>query len=194
MNVEHEDILERHMRGGIDCWVEDGFCWPKVFVAGADLSIVASPHDAPADPAETVALLAEMAQAAKARFVGTTDEVWTKSSNETIPGVEVMEQFGKLAEQADRDPLIRTGIATHAIDLRDDTVGLALAIQSIDDHGEMTWEFSVTEQVAGSKVVHLIAVADCIAVDRETRRKPATTRDVLRLAEQLGWTVRRMKL
>lgn len=195
MNDEHEHVLERHLVGGIACYAEDGFVWPKAWATSDTVTVIASPNDLPVVDTDAVAFLAFMAEAIGARWAGFTDEVWTKESDEERPGVKVADMPGELQAIADIDPTVKTGIVTHGIDLDTGEVAVAVASQSIDDAGNMAWVYGISSEVEGKKVEHLAAVHHLLTkLATEQGRTTPTIRDVLRIADTLGWTMRRQKL
>ena len=195
MNDEHEHVLERHLVAGIGCWSEDGFVWPKAWATSETMTVVATPNELPVVDTDAVAFLAFIAEAIGARWAGFTDEVWTKESDQERPGVKVADMPGELRDIADLDPTVKTGIVCHGVDLDTGEVAVAVASQSIDDDGHMAWLYGISREVEGKKVEHLATVHHLLTkLANEQGRKVPTIRDVMRIADTLGWTMRRQKL
>lgn len=131
-------------------WVSGGRSSAAEPVSGIGLKI--TEHD-------RARLLAAMRDASEAHVIGRADEVWVRMEDSAVP------LSGSLAEIADIDPSIRTGLLVCALDCRTEAVAAAVAVQKLSDDGEVGWSVAPIPGVHLDRLSAVLILAHWLDTD-----------------------------
>lgn len=137
---------------------------------------------------DVIGLLASMSLAIGAQIAGRCDEAWSKHFD---PDEIADLRPGDLAAISDVDPLVKTVLITHGIDLRSREQVLCYAHAEIHDDGSRLWHQVLTDSAAGVKAEEMHKVAMIVSratADWSTQTVPALVASF----REIGWTLHRV--
>jgi len=137
---------------------------------------------------DVIGLLASMSLAIGAQIAGRCDEAW---SREFDPSQIAEVRPGDLQRISDLDPLVKTVLISHGIDLENRQQVICYAHASVHDDGTKLWHQVLTDSAGGVKVEEMRRVADIVArvtADWSTQTVPALAASFA----DIGWTLQRV--